>query len=261
MDASPTSDLARLDPDGPPLASAPTMSQWWRDVCFLHWRVDPAAVARLLPPGTRPDLYDGAAMVGLIPFRMVGAGLGRGPGVPFLGTFLETNVRTYTVDERGRRGVAFLSLDAQRLAVVAAARLAFGVPYRWARMQHAVLTTRDGRRTVSYRSQRLPGPGEPAASVVSLTVGAPLAAPTSLDVFLTARFGLHTSHLGRTLWVPNTHRPWPLHDAQLVELDDSLVWAAGLGGIVQGRPPDSLRYSPGVRTEFGRPVLTSAPGP
>src|SRR5919107_807576 len=113
------------------------MNQDWRDLTFLHWAVPPDRVAGLMPPGVRPDTLDGVTYVGLIPFRMVDAGIGRGRGVPWLGSFLETNVRLYSVDETGRRGIVFLSLDADRAVVVAGARAAFGLPYRWARMRYA----------------------------------------------------------------------------------------------------------------------------
>ena len=70
----------------------PTMTtQRWLDVAFLHWAVDPARVAPLLPPGVRPGVHHGVTWVGLVPFRMVGAGALRGPSVPWLGTFAETN--------------------------------------------------------------------------------------------------------------------------------------------------------------------------
>jgi uncharacterized protein YqjF (DUF2071 family) len=46
------------------------------------------------------------------------------PGVPYPGTFPETNVRLYSVDEHGRRGVLFRSLDASRLIPVTVARAA-----------------------------------------------------------------------------------------------------------------------------------------
>ena len=74
-----------------------------------------------MPPGTRPDEHEGRSYVGLVPFRMVGVSLGRGPGIPYLGSFLETNVRLYSVDDTGRRGVVFLSLDTDRAAAVPAA--------------------------------------------------------------------------------------------------------------------------------------------
>jgi hypothetical protein len=54
--------------------------------------------------------------VGLIPFRMSDSALGPRPALPYFGTFLETSVRLYSIDEYGRRGIVFRSLDADRLA-------------------------------------------------------------------------------------------------------------------------------------------------
>jgi uncharacterized protein YqjF (DUF2071 family) len=39
-----------------------------------------------------------------------------------------------------------------------------------------------------------------------------------LESFLTARWGLHVAHLGRTWYLPNTHVTWPLRAAEVVEL-------------------------------------------
>ena len=111
-----------VSPDAPALRGRVLMSQDWRDLTFLHWAVDPELVADRMPPGVRPDTFEGRTYVGLIPFRMVDAGFGRGPAVPWAGTFLETNVRLYSVDDTGRRGIVFLSLDTDRALVVAGAR-------------------------------------------------------------------------------------------------------------------------------------------
>lgn len=229
------------------------MSQWWRDICFVHWSLDPALIAPHLPPRVRPDLHEGSAWVGLIPFRMVDAGLGRGLAVRFLGSFLEMNVRTYAIDDSGRRGVVFLSLEAQRALVVAGAVGIFGVPYKWARMGFAAQPDDRGRLVVSYTSRRLVTRRPAPASRMSVLVGPAIATPSPREQFLTARFGLHTRVAGRTLWVPNTHGPWPLHSATLLDLDDSLVSAAGLPALSTQRAPDSVLFSPGVRTEFGLP--------
>jgi len=247
-------DRGELDPQGPPLPTRQVMSQWWRDIAFLHWRVAPETVAPMMPRGVRPDVYDGSSWVGLVPFRMVDAALGRGRPVPGLGTFLETNVRLYSTDDAGRRGVVFRSLDADRLAVVAAARVAFGTPYRWARLAvDPVDLGPDPRgRTITYRCRRR-GRAAPSGRI-DVEVGAPLTRPTPLDHFLTARFGLHTSVLGRTLWVPNNHGPWPLRTARAILVEDSLMAAAGLPGLA-GSPPESVLFSTGVRTVFGRPQL------
>ena len=240
------------DPQGPPLPTRQVMSQWWRDIAFLHWRVDPDAVAPLLPRGVRPDVHDGSSWVGLIPFRMVDAGVGHGGPVPRYGTFPETNVRLYSVDDAGRHGVVFRSLEAPWLPVVAGARLGFGVPYEWARMsvRPAASPPDPAGATMSYRTRRR-GRRRPGARI-DVEIGRPLAEPSPLELFLTARFGLHTSVLGRTLWVPNTHTPWPLRGARVTRLEDTLVAAAGLPGVTT-RPPDSALFSTGVRTVFGLP--------
>lgn len=223
------------------------MHQRWRDLVFLHWRVPAALVRRQIPVGTEPDTFDGDAWVGLIPFRLLGAGPGRLPAIPWLGSFAETNVRTYTVDGDGRRGVAFCSLDAQRLGVVLGARAAFGLPYMWARMT----AERDGD-VLRYSSSRTwPGP-RGAGGAVSVRLGSPLSAPDPLADFLTARWGLHTRVAGRLAYVPNTHEAWPLHTATLLRLDDSLVTAAGWPGLA-GRTPDSVLASPGVSARFALP--------
>jgi uncharacterized protein YqjF (DUF2071 family) len=221
------------------------MHQQWRDVAFLHWAVEPDRIAPLLPPGVRPDVHDGRTWVGLVPFRMVGAGVGRGPAVPWAGTFCETNVRVYSVDRTGTRGVVFLSLDAARLAVVTGARAVFGLPYRWARMRA------DTEGTVRTYTATSRWPGVRATSRIRVRPrDEVLDGP--LDRFLTARWGLHVAHLGRTWYVPNEHEPWPLRAADVVELDDGLLGSVGLAELA-GRPPDHVAFSDGVEVRFGRP--------
>lgn len=227
------------------------MAQQWRDLTFLHWRVEPSVVAPLLPAGCEPDVLVGWTWVGLIPFRMVGAGFGTGPAVPYFGTFAETNVRLYARDAGGRRSVVFRSLEASRLAVVLGARLSFGLPYTWARMR----VVDDGANVTYETARRWPRPRRIGGRIV-VRPGPAIAEPDPLQVFLTARWGLHTRWLGRLRYVPNEHPPWPLHSATLIELRDDLVAAAGLGGLTQ-RPPDSVLYSPGVRTTFGRPFTAT----
>jgi uncharacterized protein YqjF (DUF2071 family) len=75
---------------------------------------------------------------------------------------------------------------------------------------------------------------------------------TPLDDFVSARWGLHVRWFGRTLYVPNTHDRWPIHDAEVLELDDGLLGSVGLGELAR-RPPDHVAFSPGVHTEFGFP--------
>lgn len=44
----------------------------WRDLCFLHWPLDPDLIARTLPAGVEVDTRAGRAWLGAVPFRMTG---------------------------------------------------------------------------------------------------------------------------------------------------------------------------------------------
>jgi hypothetical protein len=230
---------------GPPAPiDRPLLTQSWLDLAFLHWEVPPEVAAPLLPAGTVPDTFEGATYVGLIPFRMHRVGWFRLPGIPYLGTFPETNLRLYTVDEQGRRGVAFLSLDAARLLPVLTARIGFRLPYLWSRMRlHA-----DGDTRIYTSTRRWPGP-RPAHSRITVRIGEPLTAPTPLEHFLTARWGLHHTVAGRLRYLPNAHPRWPLHRAELGECDQNLLAAAGLPRVTG--EPMSVLYSPGVTVRLG----------
>ena len=88
-------------------------------------------------------------------------------------------------------------------------------------------------------------------SRLTVEVGEPVD-PTPLEMWLTARWGAHTRKAGRTWWVPNEHVPFPLRAADVVDLDDDLVAAAGVR--TAGERLRAL-YSPGVRARFGRPSV------
>ena len=241
-----------VSPVAPELRRPRLLRQQWRDVCFVHWAVDPAVVAPFMPPGVEPDVFEGQTYVGLVAFRMVGTGFVRGPAVPWLGSFLETNVRLYSVDPTGRRGVVFLSLDTDRAVVVGIARTVFGLPYRWARMRFH----RSGPQRVY--AARLRRPGAPVTSRIVVGAGDEVL-DGPLEQFLTARWGLHVKRFGRTWYLRNTHEPWPLRRATLVELDDGLLASVGFEGLAQ-RPPDHVTFSAGVRVTFTLPEVLPRDG-
>ncbi|UUL76261.1 DUF2071 domain-containing protein [Pseudarthrobacter sp. Fe7] len=240
----------------PPELPKPVFSdQRWLDAAFLHWRIPEAVAAAFMPEGVQPDAFDGSSWVGLIGFRMVQAGLGRGPGIPYLGSFNEVNVRLYSREPDGTRGVVFLSLDADRLPVVLATRAA-GIPYVWSRIrQWPPFPGSTDEAAVGYSVRRFgtSAPGSDFAVIPQLHM--PAADP--LSTFLTARYGMHGSFHGTSYYVPNTHHEWPLFGAEVHQLSDGLIGAAGIG--VSG-PPESVLYSPGVRTRFGRPRLLGTGG-
>lgn len=234
--------------DAPALPGRAVIQQRWSDAVFLHWRIDPADAAPWLPAGTRADTTpDGATWVGLIPFRLERTTFPPLPAVPWLGTFLETNVRLYAVDDQGRRSVVFRGLDAQHLLPVLAARVGLGLPYRWARMR-----SRQEGDVLRYASERLEGAGRPRTRMAVRRTAEPVREDALAD-FLTSRWAMHVHHLGATRYWRNEHEAWPLFRAELVDLDDELLAAAGFPALA-GRAPDSVLHSPGVTTRFSAPA-------
>ena len=219
------------------------MVQQWRDLAYIHWRYPAEEVQALLPPGLEVDVHDGSAWVGLIPFSMRKIGLPRLPAVPYFGSFPEVNVRTY-VRCNGQPGVWFFSLDVNRFLPALVARTTYLLPYCWGSAQHrrddAVLTTRVRRRWPSTSS-----------TDISLSIGEPIDSPDETAVFLSARWGLYSKGFrGSLRYAPVDHEKWPLYRATLLNLDDSLVTAAGLSAP-QGEP--HVMFSPGVSVRVGLP--------
>ncbi|NEM90245.1 DUF2071 domain-containing protein [Galbitalea soli] len=229
-------------PTAPPVPGRTSASQRWSRVSFVHWRVDPAAVAPLLPAGITPDEFDGSSWVGLIGFWLDRATVLGSPPVPFFGSFAEINVRLYGVDRWGRRGVVFASLEASRLLAVLGARALFSLPYEWS------ATALDAEPAgLRYRSRRH---GDRSARTDFVVRPGHEIVDTELSRFLTARWALFETRFGRTILLRNTHESWRLQSAELVSIDDTLLEKAGVPGRV-GRAPDSVLYSAGVTTRFG----------
>lgn len=226
----------------------PVMMQGWKDLTFVHWSFDPAVVQRRLPPGLTVDTFEGRAWVGLVAFRMEDIRLPRLPAVPYLGTFPETNVRTYVRGPDGRPGVWFDSLDITRLIPVLVALGTYRLPYRWSEM-----SIEHPAGSVIYQARRRWPGARGATSRIVVKPGEPVPVPNSLERFLTARWGLYSVFGRRNVYAPVEHAPWPLRTATLEALDDELVMAAGYPAP-SGEP--LVHYSSGVDVRIGLPHRT-----
>jgi uncharacterized protein YqjF (DUF2071 family) len=223
----------------------------------LHREVPVEAVAATLPAGLEPDLHEGKAYVGVVPFRMSGVRPWWAPqAIAF--DFLETNVRTYVLCD-GEPGVYFFSLEANSPAAVFAARTFWGLPYFDAQMTSVV-----EEETVRYvsvrkrwkRSDRRKGDltairdGAPRLEVRYRTGETPLppSPEGSLDRFLIERYYLFVRRR-RSIYRGQVHHvPYPLQSVTVDSVEDSLADAAGLPSAV---PPFTLfHYSPGVHVEI-----------
>jgi uncharacterized protein len=230
----------------------PAVVQAWRHVSFLHWRFDPGRLQALLPDVLEPDVVDGSAWVAITPFRVDRLEV-MGLPVPFSTPFAETNVRTYVRDRDGVEGIWFLSLDVSSALNFLAGRTI--APYFPAAMSVA------GDGPVIYRCRRRGGP--PARHQIEVDPGAAIGrgAQRALVDRLTGRWRAFARvPSGRLALVPVQHEPWPLQEATLTHLDQSLLRAAGLP------EPDAdpmVHYSAGVDARIGppRPVHASTQAP
>ena len=208
------------------LARPQVMSQRWSSIVWCHWPVPAEAVAERLPDGVRPDLFEGRAWVGFVPFEMrdlraVVAGR-RLPAVPTTASFSEVNVRTYVTGPLGP-GVWFDTLDASSRLGSAVARAAWSLPYLPSRIARGA---HDGPGLRWWSIERADG----VVGRLRARVGDVATDVTPLDRFLTERYALYARawwNRRRALWAPVAHAPWELRACDEVEVDASLVRAAG----------------------------------
>jgi uncharacterized protein len=182
------------------------MGQTWEDLLFAHWRADADALRRLVPDAARLQTHDGAAWVGMTPFRVSSLRLRGTLPLPRVSSFLELNVRTY-VTAGGKPGIWFFSLDASSRLAVEAARRTYKLPYFQAR----ILVEAQGD-WIEYESARaghvFSARYRPSGEVFH-------AAPGSLEEFLAGRYCLYTvDERGRLHRAEIHHEPWPLQPAE-----------------------------------------------
>lgn len=214
--------------------------QRWRYLLFLHWEVPVSAVRAVIPDELDIDTYEGRAYVGVVPFTMRDVAPRWSPSVPGISNFHELNVRTYVHSKGDSPGVWFFSLEAANSIAVLAARAGWSLPYHRAKMRLVM----EGNDVHYTSSRRWPGP-TPADFECRYTIGEPIGAaePGTFEHFLAERYILYTKK-GKTLVSGQVHhKPYPLHRANVHEVRESMVRAAGLPDPT-GDP--HVLYSPGV---------------
>lgn len=234
-----------------PPVGRPAMRMRWAHLAFMHWRLDPERVQRLVPLPL--DTWDGAAWIGLVPFLMDDV---RVRTVPRRFRFPETNLRTYVIGPDGP-GVWFFSLDAADPLAVVSARTWFGLNYRWARMRIDDVDSRI--LATSRRIRRSPHQALGVSRVIverdDETTAEP-AAPGTLEFFLLERYVLYAQRRRRIMSGRVVHVPYEQRPARLVEIEQDLSVAAGLGSFddlpahcIAANAVDVEAYAPRATTE------------
>ena len=214
--------------------------QQWKQLLFLHWRVTPDILQKCLPHELTPEVFDGSAWLGMVPFSMQRIRPWWSPPVPGISWFLETNLRTYVRHENGETGVWFFSLDANQRLAVAVARRFWHLNYCYADLQ---LTDRPPdiryaghRQNASYRAD-ISLPESPQYRTAD---------PDTLEHFLLERYLLFARSPDGSFYTGRVHhRPYTFTDVSIAHLSQTLTETIACG-ITDAATPDHIAYSPGV---------------
>ena|GEM_PF-1960915 len=245
-----------------PLLHRPVTVHAWEDIVFAHWRHEPASLARLVPRGTRPDVVDGSAWAGLSAYVFRETRVPPFPPSGRLGTMTEVTIEILTIDDRGRRGTAYRTVDTANVPAIVAAHALLGVPYTFsharARRRGDAIEHRSVRhparpllpgRWLRARGTRSGGTVQPRHdATVRVVAGPEVDGPLATD--LTTREGIHARHLAQTVFWQRQHPPLRLRSARLERLDGDLPDAVGMPGLFD-RAPDSLLVVDGTTVRYG----------
>jgi uncharacterized protein YqjF (DUF2071 family) len=218
----------------------------WLRTLMIHYEVDPAALQRVVP--FQLDLKDGRAFVSAVAFSLNGMRLriGGRSGASLLkpiSTHHFLNVRTY-VNVNGERGIYFLAEWLSNRLSVLFGPLAFGLPYRFGRIQYdhkwnltspCPLTGRVEDKTRNAFAYAASLPSEPQVCECE---------PGSLTEWLMERYTAFTKFGKLRRFFRVWHQPWLQAPADVRVTEQSLLdrnWPLFLDAKIVG-----ANFSPGV---------------
>ena len=246
----------------------PFLTANWRRPLLLSWPVPPAALLPLLPAGLTLDCWQGSAWLSLVGLCFDDTRIYGIPAWPR--RYPEVNLRFYVrpiAADDAAPGVVFLrQIVPHRITAVAARRL-YGEPfvqrpvrcqtdpsgaltYQWRSANTDVTAAATGQRWHTFQAWPSADAATPPA----------LAAPGSLDEFLTARYwGYNGKPAGLARAYQLTRPPWRLQPAAATRIDADLTSEYGSGehaaalAAAMSRPPASALLASDCRARIHRP--------
>jgi uncharacterized protein len=206
------------------------MTQRWNDLLFAHWPIPAKEIEALLPEWLEPDICQGSAWLGAVPFWLDRIKIRGVPSIPGLRSFPDLNLRTYVRDRyTATPGIYCFSVDSSNLLAVAVAHMVYHLPYCLAEMHLEPRSEREfaiySRRRFSQREvifkARYRGLG-PTHKLADIRVG-------TLEYFMTERPCVYsTNRSGQPIRANLHHVPWPLEEAEAEIERNDLAAAVGL---------------------------------
>jgi uncharacterized protein YqjF (DUF2071 family) len=210
--------------------------QRWEELYFIHFEGPADIVRRAMPSGLELDLWNGNAVLSLVPFRMTRVRFPFVPSIPILSELWEYNIRTY-VRIGNKPGIYFFTLESDNPLATWVARTFFGLPYH-----NAKIKVQMNDRGLHLTSKRKQWHSELLVEKTS--------APTTdrdFDIWATERYSLFNHRSGRIQRGDVKHLPWTLEPAKLIQ------WKGNFLDYVPGASvfhPRSASYSKVIDVSF-----------
>jgi uncharacterized protein YqjF (DUF2071 family) len=225
----------------------PFLTAHWSDLLLLNFPVPVAAIERIAPPGTEPDLHDGQCYISIVGFRFHAVRL-FGLPIPGHTRFAEINLRYYVrriVGNETRRGVVFAREIVPRRAVALTANWLYSENYITRPMRslvHMAGPSLAPSDTIEYAWRtRIPFHNTRWNRLAG-HLAAPLAlpAPNSLEEFIVEHYwGYVRARDGTTREYRVAHDPWRTAPASDVTWDCDVAdfsrprrWGGARGAVL-----------------------------
>lgn len=203
--------------------------QEWRDVVFLHWKVDLGMLQQFVPKELTIDTFEGSAYVSLVPFTMEKIRPRFLPPFSPISTFHEVNVRTY-VSQGSKTGVYFLSIEASKRLSCFLARSLSGLPYRPSSMNRS-------QNHYSAKNYEFADQLE-----LQYEIGSIIQNKSPLDIWLTERYALYHVQNHEVFEFEVHHAEWQMQEAKVKM---ATLHYERFAQLFSGTP-DLCHYSKGV---------------
>ncbi len=185
------------------------IEQRWRDVLFLHYKIDPGLIKNLVP--FRLDLHDGEAVISIVPFLMEGIRFPYLPSIPIVSRLWELNIRTY-VEVDGVKGVYFFTLETDSKLGEFVARYFFHLPYHFSHIKAEV-----NDKTYEFSHHRNEFSFKIKATILENIE------TSSFDTWATERYSLFTQKNEESYQGIVQHAPWQLQRVKIDQIEDQFT--------------------------------------
>ena len=203
--------------------------QEWNNALFLHWKIPVEVLKELVPETLTIDTIDGNAYVSLVAFTMQKIRPRNLPALEFISDFDEINIRTY-VTHKGKKGVYFLNIEAQKLLSTLIAKTLSGLPYSKSNIK------RSATNYIATNSQK------DSLFEAEYKIKETLTQKSDVDLWLTERYCLYLIQKNRMYRYDIHHKEWEVNRVEV----SKLKLHYNLGPIALNNHPDLLHYSKGV---------------